>query len=239
MKKREENIANLIDFFSNRSKGFTQPKIITIGGYALRAFVPFRRYSRDWDFIMKKKNRGWNLDTIKEWVDIKMSVVTFKKEKSYGFLRGIKFIRFNGKPVKVSFDFMEGEVRGRTEKDCVVIDNKFIQECKKADILVGNKNISVLVPSYTDYLILKITSARASDVRDIATLIWKLGVPTDLRKRSKEVLPYTEIFTFNIKNKIIPIISDKRFLDSWKGTFITKEFTEDSKKEILDIILAI
>jgi len=28
-------------------------------------------------------------------------------------------------------------------------------------------------------------------------------------------------------------VSDKRFLDSWKGTFVTTEFTEKTKEEVL------
>ena len=39
-----------------------------------------------------------------------------------------------------------------------------------------------------------------------------------------------------IENNTITIandISDKRFLDSWKGTFVTTEFTEKTKEEVL------
>jgi HEPN domain-containing protein len=74
-------------------------------------------------------------------------------------------------------------------------------------------------------------SARPSDIRDIATLVWKNGVPDDLMKEVK-TLSHPEIIEENLK-LIISDISDKRFLDSWKGTFVTTEFTEKAKEEIL------
>ena len=53
-KLREEEIAKLIELLYNRSKGFEDPKLILIGGYGLRAFIPFARSTRDCDFVVKK-----------------------------------------------------------------------------------------------------------------------------------------------------------------------------------------
>ena len=39
MKLREEEIGKLIEYLSKQSEGFTNPKIVMIGGYALRAFI--------------------------------------------------------------------------------------------------------------------------------------------------------------------------------------------------------
>lgn len=87
------------------------------------------------------------------------------------------------------------------------------------------------VPDYTDYLILKLMSARPSDIRDITALIWKKGIPNDL-KRAKKALAHPEIIAKNLA-LIQKDISDKRFLDSWKGTFVTTEFTEKTREEVL------
>jgi hypothetical protein len=132
---------------------------------------------------------------------------------------------------KISFDFMEGEVRGRTDEQVFCITEKFIQKAKKVKITIAEKTFEMYVPDYTDYLILKLMSARPSDIRDIATLVWKNGVPDDLMKEVK-TLSHPEIIEENLK-LIISDISDKRFLDSWKGTFVTTEFTEKTKEEIL------
>jgi hypothetical protein len=63
-------------------------------------------------------------------------------------------------------------------------------------------------------------------------LVWKNGVPEDLKERAKKALAHPEILEKNMKS-IIDDISDKRFLDSWKGTFVTTEFTEKAKEQVL------
>jgi hypothetical protein len=75
-------------------------------------------------------------------------------------------------------------------------------------------------------------SARPSDIRDIATLVWKNGIPDNLNDEAKKKLAHPEIIKKNLK-LIQKDISDKRFLDSWKGTFVTTEFTEKTKEEVL------
>jgi len=39
------------------------PELIVIGGYALRAFIPFSRFTRDCDFALMKKD-GWNIGDV-------------------------------------------------------------------------------------------------------------------------------------------------------------------------------
>src|SRR3989344_1164750 len=172
MNKREEEIAEMISYLSAKSKGFTKPKLIVIGGYALRAFVPFSRYSRDCDFVLKE---GLNL--IEKWAPEKVSVETVKKK-------------------------------------------------------VGSMQLQIFVPSYTDFFLLKVMSARRSDTRDIAALVWKNDVPKDVKKRL-DALNDSAIFSRNLEEKIIPDIKNKLFLNSWKGTFITREFTEHDKKRVV------
>ena len=67
VKVREEEIAKLMDFLSEKTNSFEEPKLILIGGYGLRAFVPFMRTTRDCDFIVVKK-KGWGIDEIKELI---------------------------------------------------------------------------------------------------------------------------------------------------------------------------
>jgi len=95
-----------------------------------------------------------------------MSVETFKKENSYGFLRFVKFLKV-GKRIKLSVDLIEGEIRGRVAEQVVLIDNDFIETSSKVRIRIGEKELEVFIPSYKDFLISKIVSARPSDVREI------------------------------------------------------------------------
>ncbi|NHV96677.1 MAG: hypothetical protein HA494_02660 [Thaumarchaeota archaeon] len=51
VKRREEEILSSLLFLSEKTKGFTDLELIMIGGYALRDFTPFSRFTRDCDFI--------------------------------------------------------------------------------------------------------------------------------------------------------------------------------------------
>lgn len=228
MNLREEEIGRIVEQLSKQTDGFENPKIVLIGGYALRAFTSLSRYTRDCDFVLKKSD-GWNLDRIQRLLPKDLSTEAFEKRGSYGFLRCIKLLKVGA---KISIDFMEGEVRGRTDEQVFFVTEKFLQRTKKMKITVTEKTIEMYVPDYTDYLILKLMSIKPSDIRDIATLIWKNGIPDDLRDEAKKALAHPEIIEKNLK-LIQKDISDKRFLDSWKGTFVTTEFTEKTKEDVL------
>ena len=188
-------------------------------------------HTRDCNFVLKKLN-GWNLDKIQKLLPKDLSTEVFEKRDTYGFLRCIKLLKVNGKSAKISIDFMEGEVRGRTKEQVFFITEKFLQKTRKVKIPIAEKITEIYVPDYTDYIILKIMSVRPSDIKDIATLIWKNGIPDDLKERAKKALAHPEILEKNMK-LITDDILDKRFLDSWKGTFVTTEFTEKTKDEVL------
>ena len=232
MKIRENKIGEIIDLISQKSKNFTKPKIITIGGYGLRAFIPFSRYTRDCDFVLKKNNIG-NLDLIKSWLPKEINIEAIKKEQDHGFLRAIKPIKFQRKSIKLAIDFMEGQVRGRTKEEIIQIDEEFINNSTRVKLHIGESVINLFVPSYMDYFILKVVSARPSDIRDIASLVWKNDIPKGIEKRIKKILSYPDIFHKKLNYQIIPDMADSRFIHSWHGTFISTEFTDDDKNEAL------
>jgi len=231
MNPREEEISRILEQLSKQTDGFENPKIVMIDGYALRAFTSLSRYTRDCDFVLKK-SEGWNLDKIQKKLPKDLSIEVFEKRNTHGFLRCIKLLKIDGSNAKISIDFMEGEVRGRTEEQIFLVTEKFLQKTKKVKIPIAEKGVEIFVPDYSDYLLMKIMSARPSDIRDIATLVWKKGIPDDLKERAKKALARPEILEKNMQS-IIDDISDKRFLDSWKGTFVTTEFTERTKEQVL------
>jgi len=232
MKRREEEISNSVAFLSERTKGFTDPELMMIGGYALRAFIPFSRFTRDCDFALMKRD-GWNVDRIKEILPEGYLVEEEQKRNSYGFLRCIKFVKHDKARVKVSMDFMEGEIRGREKKEIIKIDDVMIKNRVFATIPIANKPIKLPFPRYLDYFIMKVVSARASDIRDIASLICENGIPENLNERVKQILPYPEIFSIKLKERIIPEIKRKTFLDSWRGIFGTTKYNEEDRRKVI------
>jgi hypothetical protein len=152
MKRREEEILNSLLFLSKKTNDFTNPELILIGGYALRVFIPFSRFTRDCDFALMKKN-GWNIDKIKEFLSKEYLVEEEQKRNNYGFLRCIKFVKYNKARVKVSIDFMEGEIRGREAKEIIKIDETMIKNRVFVSIPIAGILIKLPIPSYIDYFI--------------------------------------------------------------------------------------
>jgi hypothetical protein len=137
MNLREEEIGRIIEQLSKKTDGFENPRIVLIGGYALRAFTSLSRYTRDCDFVLKKSD-GWNLDKIQRLLPKDLSTEAFEKRDSYGFLRCIKLLTVGA---KISLDFMEGEVRGRTEEQVFFVTEKFLQNTKKVKIPIAGKTV--------------------------------------------------------------------------------------------------
>jgi hypothetical protein len=52
MNLREVEIGRIVRCLSDQTGGFEDPKLVLIGGYALRAFTSFSRYTRDCDFVL-------------------------------------------------------------------------------------------------------------------------------------------------------------------------------------------
>lgn len=223
MKDREQEIGELVTLLSEKSRRFTKPPFVLIGGYALRAFVPFSRYSRDCDFALKE-----GLDLVAKWKPDDVHLETFERRENHGFMRWFKLFGTAKKKAKLGVDFMEGQVRGR-EGEAFLVDDDFLAERNEMEITIGDKTCSVFVPSYPDYFVLKVMASRSSDIRDIAALVRENNVPESPRLSA---LNDEAIFRRNLMKSIIPEIESKNFLDSWKGTFITEEFTDEDRKNV-------
>jgi len=234
MRKREGEILKAVKHLSGETNAFNEPEMMVIGGYALRAFIPFSRFTRDCDFAVKKRN-GWNIDFLKKILPDGFSIEHEEKRGSYGFMRCVKFLRHERSRIKVSIDFMEGEIRGREEKDAVIIDRKMIQRREFVELVIGGEKVRIPVPCYTDYFIMKVVSCRASDIRDVAAIILERGAPESLDERLKEVLPHPEVFDAKL-NRIISEIKKKMFLDSWRGIFGTKKYDDEDRKKVLKLL---
>ena len=232
MRRREEEILRVLKYLSEKTNEFSDPRLLLIGGYALRAFIPLARFTRDCDFATKKEE-GWAIDRLRGLLPESFSVDRLEKRSNYGFMRCVKLARHDNAGVKVSLDFMEGEIRGRGVKDVILVDDAMM-EGAHATIPVAGEEVAVLVPSYADYFIMKVISARPSDVRDLASLVLERGLPSGLSERIMRILPYPEVFKSKLEGNIIPVMKRRTFIDSWRGIFGTTKYTEDDRRRVIE-----
>jgi len=235
MRKREQEIQKAILHLSERTEDFTNPNLIMIGGYALRAFVPLSRFTRDCDFALRKKN-GWNIDDLKTALPEGYSIEEEEKHDTYGFLRCVKLVHHDKAKVKVSMDFMEGEIRGRKAEEVILIDEVMLEKRKFVAIPIADEPVRIAVPDYLDYFIMKVVSSRASDIRDIASLIRENGAPSRLEERIKQVLPYPNVFNAKIGKRILPEMERPTFIDSWRGIFGTLKYDERDRERVIRLL---
>lgn len=214
MNLREVEISRIVRYLSDQTGGFADPKLVLIGGYALGRLLLFRGIHEIVTLFFKERKVGI-------WIDFKSCCTdTCEKRDVYGFMRCVKVLCDGA---KISIDFMEGQVRGRTDAQAFFVSDEFLSKAQKVKIAIAKEVFEMYVPDYTDYFILKLMSARPSDVRDITTLVWKKGIPENLRAQAKKMLAYPEVIDKNLP-LIISDVADKRFLDSWKGTFVTRVY---------------
>ncbi len=224
MRRREEEIGRFVRFLREKSKGFVAPSMVVIGGYALRAYVPFSRYSRDCDFALQS-----GLDIIREWRPEGVTEQAFEEHGTYGFLRWISPIGDGKRAVRVGIDFMAGQITGR-EGQAFTVGERFLDGAKETVLSIGGEKVRVFVPSYADLFVMKVVSARKSDVRDVAAMVWKNGAP-DIGESLRSLNDPKHFFD-SLENRVLPEIGHKHFIDSWRGMFVTEEFGENERAEV-------
>ena len=89
--------------------------------------------------LLQKKN-GWHIDELHNNLP-GFSIEHKEKKNSYGYMRCIKFVKHDKAKIKVAVDFMEGEIRGREEKDVIIIDEKMVKKRKFVKILIAGENV--------------------------------------------------------------------------------------------------
>lgn len=230
MKIREQRIGELLARLRRKSHGFLRPPMLVIGGYALRAFVPFARYSRDCDLCVAKQE-PWAIDQVARWFP-RLTVEAMEKADTFAYLRLTQLAPLGKRRIRISLDVMEGEIRGRYG-EVVRIDPEFVSKnAQETTIEVGDHAIPIRIPSYRDYFLLKLASARPSDIRDLAALVWQQGIPRAVGSRARSIVQGPR----QLLEKLALAIADleePRFRDSWRGTFMTGEFSEDDKMQVL------
>ena len=115
----------------------------------------------------------------------------------------------------------------------ILVDDAMM-EGARATIPVAGEEVAVLAPSYVDYFMMKVISARPSGIRDLASLVLERGLLSSLSERIRQILPYPEVFKSKLKGNIIPVVKRGVFIDSWRGIFGTTKYAEDDRRRVIE-----
>ena len=219
---RENAIFNILQELRDANLDF-----IVIGGYAVSAYK--HRFSIDADIVIKKEDKA------------KFESVLLKNKfaktivKKLDHIYSKEFIRYEIKDkFPVSIDLLIDGAGSRTTNASFSFEQlKKHSETKK--IIGTEKEVNVVAPKREVLITLKLHSGRLTDFRDIAALTKNLdfGLINSIIWIGKK-----DIVKDNIK-KLLSLIDDKGFIDSFKGVFVEKKYDIDIEeikkfKQLLD-----
>lgn len=187
-------------------------EFVIIGGYAVNAYT-LPRFSIDCDIVIKTK------DQLKEIVEelIKRGyneVKNFDPKTSYHgeFFRYEKIIEKN---IKSSIDIMLNEVLDRQSKATFgatwVIENSSLRTLRGKTII---ENIQLRIVNLDALLVMKISSCRNTDIRDVFMLIPKAENIKWIKEEINKRYVFKEKFS-----KLKETINSKKFKDNLQGVY--------------------
>lgn len=205
-------------------------EFVIIGGYAVNAYT-LPRFSIDCDIVIYGK------DHLKE-TTMQLIKRGYKKVKDFDtkipyhgeFFRYEKIIEKN---IKASIDIMLNEVLDRqskaTFKASWVIANSSLRTLRGKTI---TENIQLRIVNLDALLVMKISSCRNTDIRDVFMLMPKAENIKWIKEEINKRYNFQEKF-----NKLKEIITSKKFKDNLQGVygFIDEKTFEKHKKAILEL----
>ncbi|MFH1585546.1 MAG: hypothetical protein ABIB79_02165 [archaeon] len=207
---RENKIFYILQEFIDAKLGF-----IIIGGYAISSYK--HRFSVDVDLVIKKEDK-------KKFEEVLINN-KFKKtiDKELEQVYSPEFIRYEAKEkLPVSVDLLINGVGSRTTDASWSFEQ--LKERSKVRKIIGiEKEILARVPDREILIVLKLHSGRLTDFRDIVALCKNL----DLKFIKKLIwIGKISVVKQNIK-KLLSLLEEKGFIDSFKGVFIEKRYDVD------------
>lgn len=210
-------------------KEIRQCTFVIIGGYAVNAYV-LPRFSVDCDIVIKDRKE---LENIQE---ILVKTGYYKVKNASGVSYDGKFERYQKEirqNFKVSMDILIGEVSDRETKSIFsadwVFDNAIIRTLRGKTI---SEELKVRIVNPDALFVMKLSSCRTTDIRDIFLLI-------DLVK-DKEWITKEVSGRYDVKKRLakaLKEITSKQFKDGLQGVFgfIDNNIFEKHKKMMLEL----
>ena len=210
--KRENKIFEILQEFNNAKLDF-----IVIGGYGVSSYK--HRFSVDADLIIKKEDKEIFETILKK----KKFIKTIIKDLDHIYTK--EFIRYETQnKFNVSFDLLIDGM-GSRDTDASFSFDEILKYSKIRKIIGSEKEVNVLVPDKEILIVLKLHAGRLTDIRDIVALSKDINL--DLIKK----FIFRGKINFVKKNveKLLSLIHDKGFMDSFKGVFVEKKYDIDLK----------
>ncbi len=208
--KKENNIFEILQKFIDAKLDF-----VIVGGYAVSAFK--HRFSVDADIVVQSKD----LDKFETILKKEKFVKTSEKELEN--IYSSRFVRYEKDSASV--DFLIDALASRSTGACFSY-NLLADNSTEKRIIGIEKEISAKVPAKELIIVMKLHSGRLTDFRDIAAL----AKGTDLEKIKKFLFIGDLKSLTNNLNKLVQVVEDKNFVDSFKGVFMEKKFDIDMEQ---------
>lgn len=190
---------------------------VLIGGYAVSAYK--HRFSVDADIVIRKTD----LPKFEDILHKKGYRKTISKELENTY--STEFTRYEKKEgLTVSVDLLIGGMGIRQTNACISFD-KLYSNSEKKKIVGIEKEIGLRIPTREMLIALKLNAGRLTDLRDVVALSENFN-PSKVK--SMMDLGNIQIVKDTI-NKILGLLDDKGFMDSYKGVFIEKKFKPNTK----------
>lgn len=203
--KRENEIFDILQAFIDEKLDF-----VLIGGYAVSAFK--HRFSVDADIVISTKDF--------EKFSIVMEKHGFRKtiSKLLENIYSSEFARFEKETeLSVNVDVLVGGIGIRQTGGAISFD-KIRNNSFTAKVQGMEKEVLVRIPKKELLIAMKLQAGRLTDLRDAAALCHSFDV-----EAVREFLRGADTKTVKTHvQKLLSVLDDKGFLDSFKGVFAEK-----------------
>lgn len=205
--KKENEIFNILQRFLDKNLDF-----VVVGGYAVSAFK--HRFSVDADIVIKSED-------LQKFEEI-LKKEKFKKTitKDLDNLYSSRFMRYEKE--QASVDLLIDALASRTTDASFSFELIHRNSIKKKIIGI-EKEIEARIPIKELLITTKIHSGRLTDFRDIAALA--RGSNLELIRKFL-FIGNKDVIKENL-HKLNQAVSNKNFIDSFKGVFVEKKFDID------------
>ncbi|MFH1638118.1 MAG: nucleotidyl transferase AbiEii/AbiGii toxin family protein [Candidatus Woesearchaeota archaeon] len=210
---RENKIFDVLRQFVDAGLEF-----VLVGGYAVSAYK--HRFSTDADAVIKEGD----LEKFEDILKKSKFKRTIRKELDTTY--SSKFVRYESRNgLSVSIDLLINSLAVR--QSGAEFSFRILKENSRLMAVMGTqKEITVFVPKKEVLIAMKLHSGRLTDMRDIAALSKNLDIK--LVGKMIKVGDTTQV-NKNLK-RLISLIDNKGFVDSFKGVFMEKTCSLDTRE---------